>query len=46
MAVQGSQVNTQVSGRIAQAANQWLATLSAEQKAKCTFHYMDGERMF
>ena len=46
MAVQDSQVNAQVSGRMAQAANQWLATLSADQKAKSTFHYADGERIF
>ena len=46
MAAQRSQVKPQVSGRMAQAANQWLASLSAEQKAKCTFHYADGERIF
>ncbi len=46
MALQGTQGKIQVSGRMAQAANQWLATLSAEQKDKATFHYMDGERLF
>ncbi len=46
MVGQNGQGNSQVSGRMAQAANQWLATLSAEQKAKATFHYMDGERIF
>ena len=46
MVEQRVQGKTQVSGRMAQAANQWLATLSAEQKAKSTFHYVDGERIY
>jgi len=31
---------------ISQAANAFLESLSADQKAKATFHYLDGERIF
>ena len=33
-------------GEMAEAASKWLAGLSPEQKAKATFHYLDGERQF
>ena len=33
-------------GEMAEAANKWLDSLSPEQKAKATFHYLDGERQF
>ena len=31
---------------MAEAARQWLDSLSPEQQAKATFHYLDGERQF
>lgn len=31
---------------MAAAANRWLESLSAEQRAKATYHYLDGERQF
>ena len=46
MAEQHSHGNSQVTGRMVQAANQWLDSLNVEQKAKATFHYLDGERIF
>ncbi|MCH2317453.1 MAG: DUF3500 domain-containing protein [SAR202 cluster bacterium] len=33
-------------GEITQAASAFLRSLSADQKAKATFHYLDGERIF
>ena len=33
-------------GEITQAASAFLGSLSADQKAKATFHYLDGERIF
>lgn len=36
----------QLAAEMAQAASQWVGSLSADQKAKATFHYMDGERFF
>ncbi|MFQ6027852.1 MAG: DUF3500 domain-containing protein [Dehalococcoidia bacterium] len=37
--------HSQVTAHMAEAASKWLDSLSAEQKAKGTFHYLDGERM-
>ena len=31
---------------MAEAANKWLSSLSDEQQAKATYHYLDGERLF
>jgi hypothetical protein len=38
--------NAQVTAQMAEAASNWLGSLTSEQKAKATFHYMDGERIF
>ena len=34
-----------VAAHMAEASQKWLASLNAEQKAKGTFHYLDGERL-
>ena len=36
----------QAAGDIAAACRNWLDSLDSEQKAKATFHYLDGERQF
>jgi hypothetical protein len=38
--------NAQVTAQMAEAASNWVDSLTPEQKAKATFHYMDGERIF
>ncbi len=38
--------HTSIAGQMAESASGWLASLTAEQKTKATFHYMDGERIF
>ncbi|MEK7814905.1 MAG: DUF3500 domain-containing protein [Chloroflexota bacterium] len=38
--------HTQAAAQMAEAANKWLKSLSPQQKAKATFHYADGERIF
>ena len=35
-----------VSAAMVDSARRWLASLDAEQRAKATYHYMDGERIF
>ena len=37
--------NAQVTAEIAQACSNWLESLTPEQKAKGTFHFLDGERI-
>ena len=36
----------QAVSQMSAAASAWLGSLSADQKAKATFEYMDGERIF
>jgi len=38
--------NARVTAEIAQACQQWLDSLAAEQKARGTFDFLDGERIF
>ena len=44
MAIQ--QATPQVAGQMSDAAKAFVSSLNAEQKAKATFEYMDGERVF
>ncbi len=44
MAIQ--QATPQVAGQMSDAAKAFVNSLNAEQKAKATFEYMDGERVF
>lgn len=39
-------VHAQATSEMAAAASKWLDSLGADQKAKATFDYMDGERVF
>ena len=38
--------HSQATAEMATAASRWLDSLSPEQKAKATYHYLDGERQF
>jgi hypothetical protein len=38
--------HTQAATQMAEAANKWLKSLSSQQKARATYHYADGERIF
>jgi hypothetical protein len=40
------QTQPQAAAQMASAASSFLASLTAEQKIKATFQYMDGERVF
>ena len=38
--------NAQVTSEITEACSNWLNSLTPEQKAKATYHFVDGERIF
>ena len=38
--------NAKITTEIAEACNTWVSSLNAEQKAKATFDFVDGERIF
>ena len=46
MATHQENGHAHATAQMAEAANSWLASLSPEQKARATFHYMDGDRLF
>jgi hypothetical protein len=46
MATHHGHGNAQVTAQMAEAASNWLGSLTPEQKAKATYHYLDGERIF
>ena len=46
MAENHEHAHPQAAAQMTEAAGKWLASLSPEQEAKGTFHYMDGERIF
>ena len=46
MTAQHTHPHAQVASSMVDAARAWLASLDNEQRAKATYHYMDGERLF
>jgi hypothetical protein len=46
MAENNQHAHPQAAAQMTEAAGKWLASLTQQQKAKATYHYLDGERIF